>query len=39
MSSPRLTRSRYVLLMTSQSIGDDATMARQFWREHVTSDI
>ena len=39
MSSPCLTRSLYVLQMTSQSIGDDVTMARQLWREHVTSDI
>ena len=38
-SSPCLTRSLYVLLMTSQSIGDDVTMTRQLWREHVTSDI
>ena len=39
VSSPCLTRSLYVLLMTSQSIGDDITMTRQLWREHVTSDI
>ena len=38
-SSPCLTRSLYVLLMASQSIGDDVTMTRQWWREHVTSDI
>ena len=34
-----LTRSLYVLLMTSQSITDDATMTRQLWRDHVNSDI
>ena len=38
-SSPCLTRLLYVLLMTSQSIGDDATMTRQLWRENVTTDI
>ena len=38
-SSSCLTRSLYVLFMTSQSIGDDVTMFRQVWREHVTSDI
>ena len=37
--SPCLTRSVYVLLMTSQSIVDDVTMTRQLWREHVRSDI
>ena len=34
-SSPCLTRSLYVTLMTSQSIGDHVTMTRQLWREHV----
>ena len=38
-SSPCLPRSLYVLLMTSQSVGDDVIMKRQLWREHVTSDI
>ena len=38
-SSPCLTHSLYVLLMTSQSIDDEVTMTRQLWREHVTSDI
>ena len=38
-SSPCLNHSLYVLLMTSQSIGDDVTMTRQLWCEHVTSDI
>ena len=38
-SSPCLIRSLYVLLMTSQSIGDDVTITRQLWREHVTNDI
>ena len=38
-SSPCLTRSLYVLLMTSQPIGDDVTKTRQLWREHMTSDI
>ena len=36
---PCLARSLYVPLMTTQSIGDDVTMARQLWREHVTSDF
>ena len=38
-SSPCLTRSVFVLLMTSQSIADDVTMIRQFWRDHVNNDI
>ena len=38
-SSPCLTRSVYVSLMTSQSIADDVTMTRQLWRDHVNSDI
>ena len=37
--SPCLTCSVYVLLMTSQSIGDDVSMSRQLWREPVASDI
>ena len=39
ISSPCLTRSVFVLLMTSQSIADDATITRQFWRDHVNNDI
>ena len=39
MSSPCVARSLYTLLMTSQSIGDDVTITRQLWREHVTSEI
>ena len=31
-------RLPYVLLMKSQSIGDDITMTRQLWREHVISN-
>ena len=38
-SSPCLTRSMFGLLMTSQSIADDVTIARQLWRGHVNSDI
>ena len=38
-SSPCLTRSVFVLLMTSQSIADDATMTKQLWRDHVNGDI
>ena len=38
-SSPCLTRSVFVLLMTSQSIADGVTMTRQLWCDHVTSDI
>ena len=38
-SSPCLTRLLYVLLMTSQAIGNDATVTRQLWCEHVTNDI
>ena len=37
-SSPCLTRSVFVLLMTSQSISDDVTMTRQLC-EHVIIDI
>ena len=33
-----LNHSPYVLLMTSQSIGDDVKMTRQLWRENVTSN-
>ena len=39
ISSPCLTRSVFVLLMTSQSIVDDATITRQFWRDYVNNDI
>ena len=38
-SSPCLTRSVFVLLMTSQSIADDVTMTRQLWCDHVNSDM
>ena len=38
-SSPCLTRLVFVLLMTSQSIADDVTMARQLWCDHVNNDI
>ena len=38
-SSSCLTRSVFVLLMTSQSIADDVTMTRQLWRDHANSDI
>ena len=38
-SSPCLTRSVFVLLMTSQSVADDVTMTRQLWRGHVNNDI
>ena len=38
-SSPCLTRSVFVLLMTSQSIADDVTMTRQLWRDHVNNNI
>ena len=38
-SSSCLTRSVFVLLMTSQSIADGVTMTRQLWRDHVNNDI
>ena len=38
-SSQCLTRSIFVLLMTSQSIADDVTITRQLWRDHVNNDI
>ena len=38
-SLPCLTRSVFVLLMTSQSIADDVTMTRQLWCDHVNNDI
>ena len=38
-SSPCLTRSVFVLLMTSQSLADDITMTRQLWCDHVNNDI
>ena len=38
-SSPCLTRSFFVLLMTTQSFADDSIMTRQLWRDHVNSDI
>ena len=38
-SSPCLTLSVFVLLMTSQSIADDVTIRRQLWRDHVNNDI
>ena len=34
-STPCLTRSVNILLMTSQLIADDVTMTRQLWRDHV----
>ena len=37
-SSPCLTRSVFVLLMTLQSITDDVTITRQLWCDHVNSD-
>ena len=37
-SSPCLTRSVLVLLMTSQAI-DDVIMTRQLWGDHVNNDI
>ena len=37
-SSPSLTPSVFVLLMTSQSISDDVTIPRQLWFDHVNSD-
>ena len=36
---PCFTRSLCIILMTSQSIADDVTMARQLWRDHVINDI
>ena len=38
-SFPCLTRSVFVLLVTSLSIADDATMTRQLWHDYVDSDI
>ena len=38
-SSPCLTLSIFVLLMTSQSIADYVSITRQLWRDHVNSDI
>ena len=38
-SSPCLIRWVVVLLMTSRSFADDVTMTRQFWHDHVNSDI
>ena len=38
-SSPCLTCSVFVLLMTSQSIAYDITMTRQLWCDHVNSDF
>ena len=38
-SSPCLTRSVFVLLMTSQSIADGVTMTSQLWLDHLNSDI
>ena len=37
-SSPCLSRSGFILLMTSQSIADDVKMTRQSWHDHVNSD-
>ena len=38
-SSPCLMHSVFILLMTSQTIADDVTMARQLWHNHVNNDI
>ena len=38
-STPCLTGSVYVQLVTSQSITDDVTMTRQLWHEHANGDI
>ena len=38
-SSPYLTCSVFVLLMTSQPIADDVIMTWQLWRDHVNNDI
>ena len=38
-STPCLTRSVFVLVMTSQSIADNITMTRQLWHNHVQCDI
>ena len=38
-SSPCLTCSVFILLMTSQSIADDITITRQLWCDHVNNDI
>ena len=38
-SFPCLTRSVFVLLMTSQSIADDVTITRQLWCDQVNNDI
>ena len=38
-SSPCLTRSFFVLLVTSQSIANDVTMVKHLWRDHVNNDI
>ena len=38
-STPYLTRSIYILLLTSQLFADDVTMTRQLWCEHVKSGI
>ena len=38
-SSPCLTRSVFILLMTSQSIVDDVRTTRQLWRDHFHSSL
>ena len=38
-SSPSLTRSVFVLLMTSQLIAEDVTITRQLWCNQVNNDI
>ena len=38
-SSPCLTLSVFVPLMTSQSIAEDVTLTRQMWRDRMNSDI
>ena len=34
-----LTRSIFILLMTSQSIADDVTLTSKFWCDHMNNDI
>ena len=38
-STPCVTCSIFILMMTSQSIADDVTMTRRSWRDHVDNDI
>ena len=39
ISSPCITCSVFVLLMTSLQIADDVTMTKQLWRYHVNNYI